>query len=121
MRESVNAASREKLLELMRAHPELACKATDRLTADSKSEQSGAGLDQCTPEEFDEFSWLNTRYREKFGFPFIIAVSGLDKREILKAFRRRCDNAADKEFKSALEEIHKIAEIRLSRIFSTTK
>ncbi len=118
MRAAVDEAGSERQLALIRAHPELAGRAAiaGEMTDESNSEQKGAGLDQCSPEEFAEFMTLNERYNEKFGFPFIIAVKGHDRKSILLAFRQRIDNDADKEFAAAIEQIHRIAAIRLSVI-----
>jgi OHCU decarboxylase len=115
MKAAVIAASREKKLALIRAHPDLAC-AERNLTAESTSEQKGAGLKECSPEEFAEFQKLNAEYKKKFGFPFIIAVKGLNRTDILKAFRQRINNSADAEFDAALEQIHRIAWFRLSAL-----
>jgi len=105
-----------KQLALLRAHPELAGKLSVRsgLTADSQSEQASARLDQCSSEEFARFTALNARYGAKFGFPFIIAVRGLQRAEILSAFERRIGNSPEQEFRTALDEVHKIARLRLS-------
>lgn len=115
MKAAVAAAPQEKQMALIRAHPELACKEADakKLTEASTSEQKGAGLDACTPAEFAEFQKLNAAYREKFGFPFIIAVKGLDRQKILEAFRKRLENGVDDEFDEALEQIDRIAFFRL--------
>ena len=115
MKEVVDAAPREKQLALIKAHPDLACAPADegKLTAESRSEQKGAGLDQCTPQEFAEFQRLNAEYKEKFGFPFIVAVKGLTRADILAQFRERINHAADDEFIVALEQINKIAYFRL--------
>jgi len=114
----VDAASKESQLELLRAHPDLAGRAAlaGGLTAASRGEQSGAGLDQCSQEELDEFHHLNRRYQEKFGFPFIVAVKGLDRRQILERFRQRLDNGGEEEFSTALEQVHKIAGLRLKEL-----
>ena len=116
MREVVDSAGRDQQMVLLRTHPELAGRAAiaGDMTEDSKTEQQGAGLDQCSPEEFAEFITLNARYDEKFGFPFIIAVKGHNRRSILIAFRKRIENDVEAEFKTALEQIHRIAAIRLS-------
>ncbi len=116
MRDVVERAGGEKQMVLVRAHPELASRVgvAAEMTEASKAEQRGAGLDQCSREEFAEFVTLNSRYYEKFGFPFIIAVKGLDRRAILSAFRQRIENDAESEFSAALEEIHRIAAIRLA-------
>ena len=114
----VNAANDKKKLALLCAHPELAGKLAinGRLTADSTAEQAGAGLDKCSPEEFTAFNALNAAYGEKFGHPFIIAVRGLTRSDILATFRHRIDNDKRTEFAAALKEVHKIACIRLERL-----
>ncbi len=91
----VDAAGGERQLALINAHPELAGKAAVRgeLTAESTREQSGAGLDQCTQEEFDKLQTLNRAYREKFGFPFILAVRGYDRHGIIANFESRVANS----------------------------
>jgi OHCU decarboxylase len=109
---AVDAAGRDAQLALIRAHPDLAGRI--KLSADSASEQAGAGLDNCSAEELADFLSLNTRYREKFGFPFIKAVRGFDRQQILAEFRRRFGNDPDEEFAQALAEIHKIARLRLA-------
>jgi len=114
MKTEVKAASHEKKLALIRAHPDLAC--AQGLTAASTSEQAGAGLNQCTPEELAEFQKLNAEYKNKFGFPFIVAVRGLHRTDILNQFRQRINNDADVEFETALEQIHKIAGFRLAAL-----
>ena len=107
-------ASREAKLALIRAHPDLAgrLKLAD-LTADSRSEQSSAGLDSLTEEERDWFVTLNDAYREKFAFPFIMAVKGRSKQEILAAFEERLEHDLDREFDTALVQIELIALLRL--------
>ena len=115
MADCVDNACTDAQLELMRAHPDLAGKAAiaGNLTAESTGEQASAGLDQCTPAEFERFQSLNAAYRRKFGFPFIMAVRGASRGDILRAFAERVDNPADVEFETALAEIHRIAELRL--------
>ncbi|GHB13125.1 2-oxo-4-hydroxy-4-carboxy-5-ureidoimidazoline decarboxylase [Salinicola rhizosphaerae] len=117
MRERVDAASADTQLTLIRAHPDLAGKAAvaDDLTADSRSEQAGAGLDQCTAAEFARFERLNAEYRERFGFPFVIAVRGLDRHDILTAFETRLDHTPEDERRTAIEQIHRIARLRLEQ------
>ena len=78
--------------------------------------QASAGLDRLTPEELRQFSELNEAYRARFGFPFIMAVKGKTKADILAAFQRRLGNDADAETKTALAEIDRIAEFRLKDI-----
>ena len=115
MAECVDNASTERQLALIRAHPDLAGKAqlAGELTQDSTTEQSKAGLDQCSADEYAQFQSLNDRYHEKFGFPFVMAVRASTRAEILTAFASRLDNDAAKEFETALQEIHKIASLRL--------
>ncbi|PHS29211.1 MAG: OHCU decarboxylase [Robiginitomaculum sp.] len=102
-------------LALLRAHPDLAGKAAiaGDLTQSSRSEQAGAGLDACTAEEFARFERLNAAYKEKFGFPFIVAVKGLTRHDILDQFAARLNNSRDKELQTALNEVNKIARLRL--------
>lgn len=107
------AAPREKKLALIKAHPDLACAPGTALTASSTSEQTGAGLKECSPEEYAEFQKLNADYKTKFGFPFIVAVKGLNRKQILEMFRERINHNPDDEFDMALEQINKIAYFRL--------
>lgn len=116
MKAAVDAAPREKKLALIRNHPDLAVAPAASLTQSSTSEQKGAGLRECTPEEFAEFQKLNADYKAKFGFPFIIAVKGLARRDILKEFRRRIHNDAETEFNTAIAQIHRIAGFRLETL-----
>ena len=102
------------ILEILNLHPELAVE--KKLTIDSDVEQSKANLKQCTPEEFDEFKKLNIKYKKKFNFPFIIAVKGKNKNEILNYFRERINNSLDKEFFEAKKQVKKIANFRLEEI-----
>ncbi|MHA6493434.1 2-oxo-4-hydroxy-4-carboxy-5-ureidoimidazoline decarboxylase [Pseudomonas borbori] len=102
-------------LALINAHPDLAGKAAVRgeLTESSTSEQAGAGIHECTAEEFARFTELNDAYKAKFGFPFIMAVKGSNRHQILAAFEARIHNAPEQEFACALAEINKIALFRL--------
>ena len=102
------------ILEILNLHPELAIE--KKLTTDSEVEQSKANLKQCTPEEFDEFKKLNIEYKKKFNFPFIIAVKGKNKNEILNYFRERINNSLDEEFLEAKKQVKKIATFRLEEI-----
>jgi len=108
----------DRQLALIREHPELAGRAMARaeLTADSASEQSGAGLTQCTPAELAELSALNARYRERFGFPFVLAVKGYDRTAIIAELARRLDNDGTVEFAESLRQIDKIARLRLAAL-----
>lgn len=118
MKKIVEASSKQMKLNLLKAHPELAGKLaiSGNLTKNSTDEQASAGLDQCSKEEFSEFSKLNFEYTEKFGHPFIIAVRGLTRSEILTSFNDRLDNDREKEFSTAMEEVHKIARLRLEQL-----
>lgn len=115
MADCVDNADTEQQLALIRAHPDLAGKAqiAGELTADSTAEQSSAGLDQCSKVEYEKFQALNDAYKDKFGFPFVMAVRGSSREEILDAFSKRLKNDYELEFETALEEIHKIARLRL--------
>ncbi|WP_421682326.1 2-oxo-4-hydroxy-4-carboxy-5-ureidoimidazoline decarboxylase [Stutzerimonas urumqiensis] len=109
------SAPRETQLALINAHPDLAGKAAIRgeLTASSTSEQAGAGIHECTAEEFARFTELNDAYKAKFGFIFIMAVKGSNRHQILAAFEERLHNTPEQEFERALKEINKIALFRL--------
>ena len=110
-------AGKETQLKILEAHPDLADKVTvNLLTSNSRSEQSNAGLDQCSEEEFNEFKNLNKSYRQKYGFPFVIAVKGKNKIEILSEFRKRILNSVDEEFKEAISQVCRIANLRLNEI-----
>lgn len=115
MADCVDNASNERQLSLIRAHPDLAGKAqiAGELTADSSTEQARAGLDRCTADEYRRFQDLNDRYKQKFGFPFVMAVRDSSRAQILAEFGRRLGNDANTEFETALSEIHKIARLRL--------
>ncbi|HEX5787519.1 MAG TPA: 2-oxo-4-hydroxy-4-carboxy-5-ureidoimidazoline decarboxylase [Woeseiaceae bacterium] len=118
MQDCVDNASRDLQLALIRAHPDLADRArvAAGLSDASRAEQAGAGLDRCTPDEFERFQRLNAAYRAKFGFPFVIAVRKLGRTEILAAFERRIGNDRETEFETALAEIHRIARSRLEAL-----
>jgi OHCU decarboxylase len=115
MADCVDNASKEQRLALIRAHPDLAGKAqiAGELTADSTTEQSSAGLDQCSPEEYLRFQDMNQAYHLRFGFPFVMAVRDSTRAQILEAFEQRLGNNREVEFEMALAEIHKIARLRL--------
>jgi 2-oxo-4-hydroxy-4-carboxy-5-ureidoimidazoline decarboxylase len=112
MRAVVDAAPRERKLALIRAHPELASRA--RMAEASVKEQAGVGLDQCSPEEFAAFQRLNAAYNARFGFPFIYAVKGATRTDILAAFEARLSNDPETEFETAIAQIHRIAGFRLA-------
>ena len=114
----VDNASRERRLELIRAHPDLAGRAAvaGKLTLSSTTEQSSAGLDRCTPQEYDQLRSLNARYREKFGFPFVMAVRNSNRKDVIRSLERRLANDQEAEFDTAISEIHKIARLRLESL-----
>jgi 2-oxo-4-hydroxy-4-carboxy-5-ureidoimidazoline decarboxylase len=112
MRAVVDAAPRERKLALIRAHPELASRT--KMADASVKEQAGAGLDQCSPEEFEAFQRLNAGYNARFGFPFIYAVKGATRADILAAFEARLGNDPETEFETAIAQIHRIAGFRLA-------
>ena len=105
---------KERHLEILNSHPDLAVE--KKLTEDSKNEQKNASLNQCTDVEFVEFKKLNEEYKKKFGFPFIIAVKGKNKEEILNSFRQRITNNINLDFEEAKKQVKKIASFRLSEI-----
>ena len=115
MRAAVDAAPRERRLALIRAHPQLAV--AGAMAEASVREQRGAGLDQCSPDELEAFRSLNAAYLARFGHPFIIAVKGLSRAEILAAFADRLENDAEAEFATAIAQIHRIAGFRLAALF----
>ena len=98
-------------LALIQAHPDLGSRV--KMAANSVQEQAGAGLSQLPPEEYARFQALNTAYREKFGFPFVMAVKGQSKASILAAFETRLEHHKDQEISQALSEITQIARFRL--------
>jgi 2-oxo-4-hydroxy-4-carboxy-5-ureidoimidazoline decarboxylase len=109
-----DAGDAEKLA-LVRAHPDLAGRAAvaGEIAEESKREQAGAGLDTLTAEEFARFTKLNTAYRDKFGFPFILAVKGATKHEILSSFEERIAREEEAEFAAALVQVGRIIAFRL--------
>lgn len=112
----VKTANQDAQIELIQAHPDLGSKA--KMAAASVQEQAGAGLDCLTSEEYDRFLSLNQAYRNKFDFPFIIAVKNHTKDSILAAFEQRLQNSLDTERDRALAEIFQIAKFRLDAMIS---
>ena len=111
-------SSKEKKLKILNEHPNLGDKTKiSLLTPDSLKEQKSVGLDQCTKEEFTEFNKLNDDYK-KFGFPFILAVKGKNKIEILNNFRKRVNSEKAIEFEEAIKQVKKIASLRLESLNS---
>ena len=115
MKKIVDNSSETEKLNLINAHPELGKKLQkkEKLTKFSEDEQKSVGLDQCSDEEFEILTNLNNEYRLKFKFPFIIAVKGLNKNQIIDNMQKRVNNSKTKEFETAISEIHKIAELRI--------
>ena len=107
-------SNNEKIIKIFNLHPELAIE--KNLTSFSSKEQTGAKLNDCSKEEFEEFEKLNTDYKKKYGFPFIIAVKGKNKDEILNNFRQRIQNNFEIEFNEAKYQVKKIASLRLEGI-----
>ena len=114
LQQEVNHAPDEEQMDLIKAHPDLVGRAV--LTAESEGEQAAAGLGDLSAGETESFRHHNAAYREKFGFPFIICARMNRKDAILEAFPRRLQNDAAAEKKTALDEIHKIAALRLHDI-----
>jgi 2-oxo-4-hydroxy-4-carboxy-5-ureidoimidazoline decarboxylase len=120
MARAVASAPEDAKLQLLRCHPELASKAAlaGELTEASNREQSGAGLDRCSPAELVQIQQLNADYGAKFGFPFIIAVTGLTRSDIIAAMAKRITNPCDMELAEALSQVDRIAQIRLAALAS---
>ncbi|RJE86858.1 2-oxo-4-hydroxy-4-carboxy-5-ureidoimidazoline decarboxylase [Paenibacillus sp. 1011MAR3C5] len=116
MSEIVMGADSRLQLELLRAHPELGAKL--RMTAASTEEQrrTGVAADRLERDEAYIFQRMNAAYREKFGFPFIMAVKGLTADMTADSMQRRMMNTAEQERRHALMEVCKIAEFRLAHV-----
>jgi len=110
------STQKNEVLVILKSHPKLAIE--KNLTKHSSEEQSHANLKNCTDEEYNEFKRLNNEYEEKFGFPFIIAVKGKNKIEILNNFRQRINNDIELEFSEAKSQVRKIAQFRLDELFT---
>ena len=111
------SCSIDQIIIILNLHPKLAIE--KKLTPFSTKEQTGAELDKCSKEELAEFDRLNLNYEKKYKFPFIIAVKGKNKNEILKNFRSRINNDYEKEFQEAKKQVMKIALFRLNEILET--
>ena len=116
MTQIYESSSKNEILKILNAHPKLAVE--KNLTEHSSKEQSRANLKNCTQKEYDEFKILNNNYEKKFGFPFIIAVKGKDKIEILNNFRQRINNGIELEFIESKKQVKKIALFRLEELFT---
>ena len=115
----VAGASEAEQLALLRAHPDLGTRA--RISDASTGEQRGAGLDRLTPDEFARLQRLNGEYQERFGFPFLFAVKGSTKHDVLAALESRVTRTRDEEFAEALQQVYKIARFRLEETLGTTR
>jgi 2-oxo-4-hydroxy-4-carboxy-5-ureidoimidazoline decarboxylase len=114
----IRTAPHEQRLDLLCAHPDLACGvvASRELTDASRAEQESAGLDRCSPQEFIELQSLNLEYKAQFGFPFIIAVKGMHRREILERFRNRVERSQEEELMTAIENVIRIVGYRIQDV-----
>jgi OHCU decarboxylase len=112
------AAPRDRKLALIRAHPDLAGRAAieGTLTDSSTREQASAGLDRLSPQQYAAFTRANSAYRQRFGFPFVVCAREHTKESILRVAAERLENGEDEEIRVALEEIAKIARLRLQDV-----
>ena len=118
MTDIVRRATEDEQLALLRAHPDLGTRA--RISAASTGEQQGAGLDRLTPDELARLQRLNTDYRDRFGFPFLFAVKGSTRHDVLAALERRGTQSRDEELAEALRQVERIARFRLEECCGTT-
>jgi 2-oxo-4-hydroxy-4-carboxy-5-ureidoimidazoline decarboxylase len=116
MVEALSAAAADAQLAVLRAHPDLGARA--RMSEASTGEQAGAGLDRLTSAEFARLHELNRAYREAFGFPFLLAVKGATKDDVLAALERRRHAPHDVEFAEALRQVARIARFRLEALLA---
>jgi len=119
MTQVVAEAPEAEQLALLQAHPDLGTRA--RISEASTGEQQGAGLDQLTADEFGRLRRLNDEYRGRFGFPFLFAVKGSTKHDVLAALEARVTRSRDEEFSEALQQVYKIARFRLEDLIGTTR
>jgi OHCU decarboxylase len=117
MTEQVEHATFAESLALLQAHPDLGSRA--RLSEASTAEQAGAGLDSLTPVEFEQLHRLNAAYRNRFRFPFLLAVKGSTKRDILRALQARMEGSPEDEFREALRQVYRIARFRLEGLIES--
>jgi 2-oxo-4-hydroxy-4-carboxy-5-ureidoimidazoline decarboxylase len=121
MKAAVDRAPPELRLALIKAHPDLADK-TQRaagLTAESSAEQNSAGLDRLSDAEYVAFERVNNAYRTKFGFPYIVCVRRHTRDSILRDFERRLPNDAKTEMRASIEEICRIAALRIDQLVAS--
>jgi 2-oxo-4-hydroxy-4-carboxy-5-ureidoimidazoline decarboxylase len=117
MTEQVEYASFTERLALLQSHPDLGTRA--RLSQASNAEQTGAGLDSLTPSEFEQLQRLNAAYRARFGFPFLLAVKGSTKHDVLDALQARIRSSAEDEYREALRQVYRIARLRLEGLITS--
>jgi len=115
--EQVERATFTERLALLQAHPDLGARA--RLSQASTQEQAGAGLDSLTPSEFEQLHRLNAAYRTRFGFPFLLAVKGSTKHDVLRALQARMESAPEDEYREALRQVYRIARFRLEDLIES--
>jgi 2-oxo-4-hydroxy-4-carboxy-5-ureidoimidazoline decarboxylase len=117
MMEQVEGAAFAETLALLKAHPDLGTRA--RLSPASAEEQAGAGLDGLTPSEFEQLNRLNAAYRSRFGFPFLLAVKGSTKHDVLRALQARMESRPEDEHREALRQVYRIARFRLEDLITS--
>jgi OHCU decarboxylase len=117
MTEQVERGTFAERLALLKAHPDLGARA--RLSTASAQEQAGAGLDSLTPGEFEQLQRLNTAYRSRFGFPFLLAVKGNTKHDVLRALQARMEASPEDEFREALRQVYRIARFRMEGLITS--
>jgi OHCU decarboxylase len=117
MTEQVERATLAENLALLQAHPDLGARA--RLSQASTAEQAGAGLDSLTPGEFEQLHRLNAAYRSRLGFPFLLAVKGSTKHDILRALQARMEASPEDEYREALRQAYRIARFRLEGLIKS--
>jgi OHCU decarboxylase len=117
MTQQVEQATFAERLALLKAHPDLGSRT--RLSTASTEEQAGAGLDSLTPSEFEQLHRLNDAYRSRFGFPFLLAVKGSTKHDVLRALQARMETAPEDEFGEALRQVYRIARFRLEDLITS--
>ncbi len=117
MTDQVERATFAEKLDLLKAHPDLGTRA--RLSAASTGEQAGAGLDTLTPAEFEQIHRLNAAYRSRFGFPFLLAVKGSTKYDVLQSLQARMESSPEDEFREALRQVYRIARFRLEGLIGS--
>jgi 2-oxo-4-hydroxy-4-carboxy-5-ureidoimidazoline decarboxylase len=115
----VEHAALDEQLALLRAHPDLGARA--RMSDASAGEQAGAGLDRLTAAEYENLTSWNQQYRRKFGFPFLFAVKGATKHDILISLEQRLNATAGQEFQRALQQVYRIAWFRLEALVEPEK